>query len=112
MTPDAARPLRTVHGTPQCCGGTILVVSRRMDQCARCGTLHNQWMSCGTARRVRREANPVWCRRCQHLHTDPTLAGICIGCACAWRPVTELAEPVRSLGECNTLPMFSDADAE
>ena len=84
-----------------------------VDYCPTCGISHNPWMSCATARRLHAErAGGLRCPDCGHVHTDQTLAGICVGCPCPWRPPGAIAVPVRSLGECNTLPLFSDQGTE
>jgi len=83
---------------------------RDVDYCPTCQDSHNPWMSCATARRLRIQARPGWCRQCEHEHSSAAaLGGICIGCACEWRPAD--AVPV-SLGDCSlrrsidTLPLF------
>ena len=87
------------------------------DYCPTCGDSHNPWMTCATARRLRVQSRPGWCRHCEHEHATAALAGICVGCPCEWRP-PGIAEPVRSLGDCQlrrpvaTLPLFTDADSE
>lgn len=85
------------------------------EHCRRCGDAHNPWMPCTTALVLRARGRPGWCERCGHEHSGPGMAGICIGCACGWRPgVPDVPDQEgRSVGACDlrTLPLFDGPGA-